>query len=313
MTSQGSHAVIRCRDFWPAAVADPGPRRPRNPMGATATRADPDEPGARASRTDRRSGGHAEECRAEAVIQGEPLAQFQPAGEPQPDRERGRPGRSPRRRSDLRPATIGIRCGRFSTWLSSSRALAQQRLAKRRVGHNLGERLRAGATRDGSARGEVHRRCWRSAGGRSGTRASQASSRRSGLPADGPSHAATPTTRRCPTPRSTVSRPQRVGPIVHGANSSSPTPCCSLLVERAAGHVENQLEEAAADALHRLAVQDRAGVEVHVVDHPLVHRGVRGQLDARRRLQARERCPRPVVKTRTFAPPAIRPVVHGGS
>ena len=37
---------------------------------------------------------------------------------------------------------------------------------------------------------------------------------------------------------------------------------------------------------HRLAFQDRAGVHVHVGDHPLVHRRVGGELDARRGLQA---------------------------
>ena len=80
-------------------------------------------------------------------------------------------------------------------------------------------------------------------------------------------------------------RLHRVGPMVQGANSSSPTPCCSLLVGRTAGHVEDHVEEPAADVLDRLAFQDRTGVHVHVGDHPLVHRRVGRELDARRRLQ----------------------------
>ena len=54
----------------------------------------------------------------------------------------------------------------------------------------------------------------------------------------------------------------------------------------AAGDGEDLLEDLAADVVDAAAGEDFAGVDVHVVDHPLVHRRVGGDLDRRHRLAA---------------------------
>src|SRR5579864_6854447 len=54
----------------------------------------------------------------------------------------------------------------------------------------------------------------------------------------------------------------------------------------AAGDFKDQLKDALAHTRDWLAFEDRARVQDHVVDHALVHRSVRGHLDARGRLQA---------------------------
>src|SRR5262249_13190577 len=55
----------------------------------------------------------------------------------------------------------------------------------------------------------------------------------------------------------------------------------------AAGDRNYFVKNLAADALDAAAGQDFAGVDVHIVDHPLVHRRVAGHFDRRARLQAK--------------------------
>ena len=54
----------------------------------------------------------------------------------------------------------------------------------------------------------------------------------------------------------------------------------------AAGDCEDLFEDFAADLFDAAAGEDFAGVDVHVVDHPLVHRRVGGDLDRRAGLAA---------------------------
>src|SRR5262249_43156260 len=54
----------------------------------------------------------------------------------------------------------------------------------------------------------------------------------------------------------------------------------------AAGDGDNLLENLRTDALDRRAVEDLAGIDVHVVGHPLVQRRVRGDFDRRSRFAA---------------------------
>ena len=76
--------------------------------------------------------------------------------------------------------------------------------------------------------------------------------------------------------------------MLHGANSSSPTPFISLLVFLPLATARIFSKISLADLLDRRAVEDHAGVDVHVVDHVLVQRRVGGDLDRRRRLAAED-------------------------
>ena len=77
------------------------------------------------------------------------------------------------------------------------------------------------------------------------------------------------------------------GPMFQGTNSSWPMPWCSLFVCRPLATANDFSKISRPTSATRRAVQDHAGVDVHVVDHPFVHRRVRGHFDRGRRLASK--------------------------
>ena len=79
-----------------------------------------------------------------------------------------------------------------------------------------------------------------------------------------------------------------VGPMLQGANSSSPTPLISLLVFLPLATARISSKICWPTASTGVPVENHAGVDVHVVDHVVVHRRVGGHLDRRRRFAAED-------------------------
>src|SRR5271166_592423 len=107
-------------------------------------------------------------------------------------------------------------------------------------------------------------------------------------------------------------RGHSVGPMVHGANSSSPTSCCSLLV------VVPLATSRTSSTRRRptLSTGSPSRMVVAFISISSLIRSYIGVLVASLMQGVGLRpstLPRPVVKTRTLAPLATRPVVQGGS
>ena len=265
------------------AATGPGPKIAQHRLERWHAEADPDRPGAEPARAGRRPGSTTPEPgRAQAERRAASRSAALEAS-PEPERPEDELAQPDRRRRDQRrrPATIGSRCGRFSTWLSSSSAWPRYDCSNRTPGHDLGQGLRQehpAADAVAPMLLDVRQRLDQEPaepgqlehGQDQDQRAPARSRRRVGAGGRRSAHS--------------------VGPMLHGANSSSPTPLRSLLVcwPLATSRITSKIRRPtlSTGSPSRIA----PAFDVHVVDHPLVHRRVGRHLDGRRRLAARARC-----------------------
>ena len=255
-------------------------RRPEPTSGTTArpARPSPDEPGIEPSEPADDQRDHAEDRRAEAVSRArsarraaDRLAKPE-AAEDQCRRGRSPPRRSGRRPADREPLRAGSRRGsaprgpcpattRGTTCPGTTSGNALSNSKPRRIGPPRFVDVRQGDDQEPGEPGQLE-----------AARATARTVRAREAAGVGRSPARPCVAAGCRLRGSARSSKARTPPRRRRAARSWSS---------AAGHVEDQLEEPAADALDRLAFQDRAGVEVHVVDHLLVHRRVGRHLDAR--------------------------------
>ena len=254
---------------------------------------------------------HAQPRRAQARSRGPGVP---PAGRPSRSRRAARtssPSPSAARTMSPAAATIGRRSGRFSTWLSSQRAWPRSDWRNVVPGTTSGNAFASKLPPPQRAlfAGEVGQGLDQEPAqpGKLQDRQNQDEPAGPGGPAE-PQRAM----RRALALGGHRRRGHNVGPMVQGANSSSPTPSCSLLVSfpLATSRISSKRRRPTLStgspsridpAFMSMSSLIRSYIGVLVAS--LMH-GVGFKPST---------LPRPVVKTSTLAPEATSPVVQGGS